>query len=610
MKRNLAFILALLFALSGFALGEDMPVASDELLTGVVIEETDTVKRAQELLIGLGLLEGSADGIAGPITSEAIRAFQTAQGMAATGQLDPATLVALERVHIMPVKDVQQRLIDLGYLSGEADGKWGSRSKSAMALFQKLHDLEVTGEIDEVSVVRMNADDAIELPSGLNAGERGERVEAMQNALIRFGFLDGTADGIYGQNTYNAVKAFQNHLIAQGIADEYAITATGEATSATLMVLSDANYSPYVHDVAVGEEDAGAKRVETRLSALGYMDKPADNVLDEYAMESLALFREKAGLPESETVTRADFDALFSDSAPIADHCAPHDIALGDSGIMVQNVEEALCVGGLSIKLPTGKYNSDLQSAIERLYSYLKNKDDERRSYFEDSSKLSKEAVALLCSNILGYVRDVGGESKNETEDTRVQRRLHTLYYVSKSGVDGQFGTKSREAVAEFQKTNGLPETGIADRETQELLFSDKAIAKQLPYRVEVSLKRQRVEVYALNDAGEYDHIHSFICSTGLGNSTPRGIFLDGFPVNRWHYFSKFYCWAQYSFDIEGDIMFHSVIYSAASTSAVRMSSVYNLGSPASHGCIRLEVEAAKWLFENCPRGSLVIIIR
>ena len=94
-----------------------------------------------------------------------------------------------------------------------------------------------------------------------------------------------------------------------------------------------------------------------------------------------------------------------------------------------------------------------------------------------------------------------------------------------------------------------------------------------------------------------------------LGNSTPRGIFLDGYPANRWHYFKKFDCWAQYSYEIEGNIMFHSVLYSEKDTSTLREGSVYALGSPASHGCIRLSVKNARWLFEHCKRGTVVIVI-
>ena len=86
-------------------------------------------------------------------------------------------------------------------------------------------------------------------------------------------------------------------------------------------------------------------------------------------------------------------------------------------------------------------------------------------------------------------------------------------------------------------------------------------------------------------------------------------MFLDGHPVNRWHHFEKFNCWAQYSFEVTGDIMFHSVIYSSDNENSLRSGSLYALGNPASHGCIRLTVEDARWLYEHCKRGTVAIVI-
>ena len=102
--------------------------------------------------------------------------------------------------------------------------------------------------------------------------------------------------------------------------------------------------------------------------------------------------------------------------------------------------------------------------------------------------------------------------------------------------------------------------------------------------------------------------IDAFICSTGLGSSTPRGIFTQTQPLDRWHYFTKFECWAQYAYQIEGDILFHSVLYSYRDTSTLRVNSVYALGSKASHGCVRLQVEDAKWIYENCASGTVVVV--
>ena len=43
----------------------------------------------------------------------------------------------------------------------------------------------------------------------LHNGSRGDDVKELQQALIDLGFLKGTADGVFGNNTENAVRAFQ-----------------------------------------------------------------------------------------------------------------------------------------------------------------------------------------------------------------------------------------------------------------------------------------------------------------------------------------------------------------------------------------------------------------
>ena len=58
---------------------------------------------------------------------------------------------------------------------------------------------------------------------------------------------------------------------------------------------------------------------------------------------------------------------------------------------------------------------------------------------------------------------------------------------------------------------------------------------------------------------------------------------------------------------IEGDILFHSVLYNEKG-GAVTQSSVNNLGRKASHGCVRLSVEDAKWIYNNCPVNTKVVV--
>ena len=133
------------------------------------------------------------------------------------------------------------------------------------------------------------------------------------------------------------------------------------------------------------------------------------------------------------------------------------------------------------------------------------------------------------------------------------------------------------------------------------------ALGKLTKYKLRVSIDDQRVYVYGLDSFGQYELDRTFICSTGLGDSTPTGIYTTSTePLNRWQYFQKFKCWAQYSFRITGNIWFHSVLYSAPDTSTLRYGSVAALGGKASHGCVRLKVEDAKWIFENCEAGTIV----
>lgn len=61
-----------------------------------------------------------------------------------------------------------------------------------------------------------------------------------------------------------------------------------------------------------------------------------------------------------------------------------------------------------------------------------------------------------------------------------LQNRLRDLLYLS-GNQDGSYGNKTETAVSDFQKANGLKPTGIADAETQTLLYSDTAVENPDP---------------------------------------------------------------------------------------------------------------------------------
>ena len=60
----------------------------------------------------------------------------------------------------------------------------------------------------------------------------------------------------------------------------------------------------------------------------------------------------------------------------------------------------------------------------------------------------------------------------------KMRDRLYDLGYFKKRYDHENFTQSTADIVAEFQKANGLPATGVATPETQSLIFSDNAIPK------------------------------------------------------------------------------------------------------------------------------------
>lgn len=56
----------------------------------------------------------------------------------------------------LDVQSLQQRLADLGYSAGDADGIYGSKTAAAVRAFQQAQSLPVTGSVDEATIKALN----------------------------------------------------------------------------------------------------------------------------------------------------------------------------------------------------------------------------------------------------------------------------------------------------------------------------------------------------------------------------------------------------------------------------------------------------------------------
>ena len=102
---------------------------------------------------------------------------------------------------------------------------------------------------------------------------------------------------------------------------------------------------------------------------------------------------------------------------------------------------------------------------------------------------------------------------------------------------------------------------------------------------------------------GNWTTVKYISCSPGKSSTptvkgefkvTGRGLSF-GKPTYTCWYYTQFY----------GDYLFHSVIYNKNSKTSIQDG---RLGMQLSHGCVRLALNEAKWIYDNIPNGTKVII--
>jgi len=152
--------------------------------------------------------------------------------------------------------------------------------------------------------------------------------------------------------------------------------------------------------------------------------------------------------------------------------------------------------------------------------------------------------------------------------------------------------------IIEEEEENSLDQTdeNSAPADDQDIDFSSSE-----DFKIEVDLGRQKVLVYYRDEL-----IREMICSGGTEEKpTPLGEFVTsdkGLDFWSGKYNMRAYYWIRFN----GDYLFHSVPFDKDRN--IIEEEYEKLGSPASHGCIRMELDDAKWLYENIPLGTRVII--
>ena len=202
----------------------------------------ENVVKIQKELIRRGYnVPGGADGQYGSGCRETVKKFQGDNGLEIDGVVGKRTWDTLfptlgielpypGKIITMGSRGenvirIQKRLIRLGYnVPGGADGQYGSGCREMIKKFQGDNGLEIDGDVGENTWNTLfplqNQKENSEWPRYYIAkGMSDGNVSIIQTRLSNLGYSIGPIDGIFGENTEEAIKNFQetNHLDVDGI---------------------------------------------------------------------------------------------------------------------------------------------------------------------------------------------------------------------------------------------------------------------------------------------------------------------------------------------------------------------------------------------------------
>lgn len=150
-------------------------------------------------------------------------------------------------------------------------------------------------------------------------------------------------------------------------------------------------------------------------------------------------------------------------------------------------------------------------------------------------------------------------------------------------------------------------------------------------YYIKVVINAQLVYIYSRDRAGNpKDLVRTLIVSTGIdkgSNATPLGRFMvldaedNSAGKHKWVKFDGsygqfatrlFYITEESASGMKGyftGYMFHSELYRKTDPTSLIVAEYNTIGYPRSHGCIRMQIKDARWIYLNCPTGSIVEVV-
>lgn len=330
------------------------------------------------------------------------------------------------------------------------------------------------GEISEPTI-DAPADDA-----ELARGARGDRVEAVQQALKDLGYPVGSVDGVYGGGTETAVRYLQSDM---------KLAETGKVDAALERTILDGNAPKYEAYVQLKRGDSGirVRNLQSRLRALYYTKLPVDGSYGPDTAEAVKRFESAIGSKQSgDAITATQLASLFKKSAP---ECKTYyELRKDDNAPVVLRLNNRLKkLGYLSGKTSeaydkhTVRAIKDFQTQAGRKATGVADAKTQKLLFAKDApgpepTPTPGPGEQVVNSSTIKTLRswlkaNLGLDYDKTQAVGYLQDKLTETGYltVPKTSVyDGD----TKAAVSAFQKANGIKANGLVNKATLQKMFA------------------------------------------------------------------------------------------------------------------------------------------
>ncbi len=402
------------------------------------------------------------------------------------------------------VRELQQRLKDLGYYTGSVDGSFGSGTETALRTFQQNNGLTVDGVAGKNTLTQLNSSNAKPLvttaptsfyatsrptpltytpstPSTyktLQLGSSRSEVTPLQNRLKELGYYSGSVTGQYDQATMDAVTAFQqrNGQWVDGVAGEDTQRALYSSAAlpfgSTKVQATSSAYRTLKLDMS-GDD---VKQLQARLQALYYYNGSLDGKYGTTTELAVKVFQQRNGLTVDGIAGSGTQTKLYSSGALYAPTAQPSPtpykssgtLELGSTGEAVVMLQEKLYELGYYNGKIDGIYSADVATAVRAFQRKNELTSDGKAGASTQSRLYSTRAIASTVTVDDTFTTLREGDTG---ERVRAMQTLLSTYGYFTGTVDGKYSTATTTAVQQFQGTNGLTADGIAGPATLQLLY-------------------------------------------------------------------------------------------------------------------------------------------